>query len=1104
MNLADDQALRLPASFGQERLWFLSELDPRASLAYTMAGAVHVRGRLDTERLERAIGRVIARHEVLRTTFRYDDDHLEQVVHRAGPFRIERDTGPGRVAAGPAGFDGPAGVDGSAGVDQAAVDAAVAEEYRTPFDLAAGPLVRGRLLAFGADDHVLVMALHHAVCDGWSLDILFGEIGAAYIADRAGADGSGGAGAAGSEPEPTVQYGDYAAWQRQRLAAGEFDGQLAYWRSRLSGLGGMDLPADRPRPAVQTFGVGSVSFTLDAAVDRFARGEGVTVNMVLLAGFAALLHRVTGAPDVAIGIPVAGRDHPDLRNLIGFFVNTLTIRTAHPPSQTFRELLGQVREACLGAYENQDIPFEKIVEALRPRRDRSSNPFFQVMLRVREAAQALPRLPGLSLTRLPATAPFAPFALDVVVERGPSGDLHGSLGYNTDLFDAATARRFTEHLGVLLTAAAQTPDRRVGRLEILSGRHREQIASFAVGPASPEPAQTFPARFAEQVRAHPDRLAAIAAEGRWTYRSLGAMSSQLARHLSAEGAGPDSVVAICLPRGIAFLVAVLATLKAGAAYLPLDPAHPPARLALLARDSGAVHLICDSVPEWSTLPATVVWPAGMGNGDAGDETAGAPRDDDTGVPRDDDSADVAVAPGSLAYVIYTSGSTGRPKAVGISHASLANLLDATGRMPGFGPEHTAATAALTTPCFDISVLEMCLPLVQGGSVVLIDRHEALDPAVLARRLDEHQVSLVQATPATWRLLLETGWRPRRPLTALCAGEPLAADLAAGIRDVSTHAWNGYGPTETTVYASAYQLGELTPVPIGRPFGGAYARVLDVGLQLVPAGVVGELYVAGAGVGRGYLGRPGLTAERFLPDPFADQPGARMYRTGDLVRWRGDGNLDFLGRADHQVKIRGNRVELGEVEHALREHPEVGQAVVVAHGTAADGARLAAYVTGAATAAELGAFLRARLPDYMVPSTFTGIAALPLNANNKVDRAALPAPHAVATAPSVPPRTPLERRLADYWEELLDVDGSIGVHDNFFDLGGHSLLAVRVITRLRAALAAEIPLHLIFEYPTIAQLAERLPVAAGAPAEAIRRQPRKPGRRLDAAPGLAAR
>ena len=603
MTIADDRALCLPASSGQERLWFLSELDPRASLAYTMVGAVHIHGRLDTERLERAIGKVIARQEVLRTTFRYDDDHLEQVVHRPGPFRLERATGPGRLA----------------GTGQAAVDAAVAEQSRTPFDLAAGPLVRGRLLEFGADDHVLVMALHHAVCDGWSLDILFGEIGAAYTADQpddsGGASGAGGAGGSGGGPELPVQYGDYAAWQRQRLDAGEFDEQLAYWRSRLSGLSGMDLPADRPRPAVQTFGVGSVSFTLDAAVDRFARGEGVTVNMALLAGFAALLHRMTGAPDVAIGIPVAGRDHPDLRHLIGFFVNTLTIRTTHRPSQTFRELLGQVREACLGAYENQDIPFEKVVEDLRPRRDRSSNPFFQVMLRVREAPPSLPRLPGLSLTRLPTTTAFAPFALDVVVEREPSGDLRGTLSYNSDLFDAATARRFTDHLGVLLMAAAQAPDGRVARLEMMSGRHREQVASFTAGPASHEPAQTFPERFAEQARAHPDRLAAVTAGGRWTYRSLEVMSSQLARHLAAEGAGPDSVVAICLPRGIAFLVAVLATLKAGAAYLPLDPAHPPARLALLAGDSGAVHLICDSVPEWSTLPATVVWPDGMGDGE---------------------------------------------------------------------------------------------------------------------------------------------------------------------------------------------------------------------------------------------------------------------------------------------------------------------------------------------------------------------------------------------------------------------------------------------------------------------------------------------------------
>jgi amino acid adenylation domain-containing protein len=1066
MNRPEDQVPRLRASFGQERLWFLGELDPRASLAYTMVGAVHIHGQLDQDRLEHAIGRVVGRHEVLRTTFRYDDG-LEQVVHPPEPFRLER----------------AAGASGPGGLVQAAVDAAVTEQYQTLFDLATGPLVRGRLMAFGPDEHVLVMALHHAICDGWSLDILFGEIGAAYLADQA--DVSGG------PAEPLVQYGDYSEWQRDRLAAGEFDGQLAYWRSALAGLSGLDLPTDRPRPAVQTFGVGSADFTLDAAVPRFARSEGVTVNMTLLAGFAALLHRLTGAPDVAIGLPVAGRGHPDLGGLIGFFVNTLTIRTAHPPAQTFRELLAQVREACLGGYENQDIPFEKVVQDLRPRRDRSSNPFFQVMLRVREAPAVLPALPGLTLTRLPVLPPFAPFALDVVVEPGPSGGLRGTLTYNTDLFDPATARRLTEQLGVLLTAAVQAPDRRVSQFPVLAGDHLEQIAAFTAGPVPPEPARTFPARFAEQVRAHPDHVAAVAAQGRWTYRSLAVMSGRLARHLSAEGVGPDSVVAICLPRGIAFLVAILATMQAGAAYLPLDPAHPPARLGLLASDSGAVHLIGDCVPGWSALPTTVIRPGEMQDGE-----------DDAG--RCGTGAGAAAAPGSLAYVIYTSGSTGRPKAVGISHDALANLLDAAGRMPGFGPEHTAATAALTTPCFDISVLELCLPLVQGGSVVLIDRDEALDPAALARRLDEHQVSLLQATPSTWRLLLESGWRPRGPLTVMSAGEPLGADLAAGLRAISSHAWNGYGPTETTIYATAYQLGELTPVPIGRPIGGTYARVLDTELQLMPPGAAGELYVAGAGVGRGYLGRPALTAERFLPDPFPGRPGARMYRTGDLVRWRGDGNLDYLGRGDQQVKIRGNRVELGEVEHALREHPGAGQAVVVAHPQADDSTRLAAYVTGPATAAELAAFLRARLPDYMVPATFTALAELPLNANNKVDRAALPIPRAVATAPPVPPRTPLEHMLASYWEELLDVAGGFGVDDNFFDLGGHSLLAVRVITRLRAALGAEIPLHLIFEYPTIAQLAAQLPGPAGAPAEAIRRQPRTRGHRPDPARTLAAR
>jgi amino acid adenylation domain-containing protein len=1040
---------RLPLSFGQQRLWFLDQLEP-GSVAYNMPSAVRLKGPLDPAALAAGLGEVTRRHEALRTVFHLPEgeDEPAQRILPAAPIPLRR-------------------VDLRA-LPPEARDAEsrrlAAAESRRPFDLARGPLLRALLLRLAEEEHVLVLVLHHIVGDGWSMGILIQEMAALYGAFVAGRTSS-------PLPEPAVQYADYAAWQRRWLAGDVLASHLAYWRQTLAGLPPLlDLPTDRPRPPVQTFGGArreAVFPGAAAAVRELGRSRGITGFMALLAALQVLLHRLSGQTVVAVGSPVANRSRAEVEGVIGFFANTLVFAMDLSEGPGFRALLERVREVALGAYAHQDLPFEKLVEELAPERSLAHAPLFQVMLSFQSAAgpSLPPPLPaGLTLSPVEAGADAAKFDLTLnVEERGR--DFAVALDYNTDLFDPATAGRWLDHLHVLLEGALAAPEERIGELPLLDGRQRAQLLVEWNDTAAASPAcACLHELFAGQARRSPEAPAVIAPEGILTRRELAERAGRLADHLRSLGAGPEVLVGICMERSLDLMVGILGTLTAGAAYLPLDPAYPRERLDFMLADAAAPLVLTQELvlrrleieereggPRWICLDRD--WPA----------IAASPAAPPSGVE-----------PDNLAYLIYTSGSTGQPKGVALTHRNAAALLSWAS---GIYPEaDRAGVLASTSICFDLSVFELFLPLCHGGAVVLAEN--ALH---LARLAAAPRVTMVNTVPSAIAELVRGEGLPESVRTVVLAGEPLPRRLVGEIYATGAvgRVMNLYGPSEDTTYSTwaTIDRGDGLP-PIGRPVGEGRLYLLDARLQPVPIGVPGELFLGGAGLARGYLGRPGLTAERFVPDPFSGEPGARLYRTGDLARFRPDGELLFLGRLDHQVKLRGFRIELGEIEATLRLHPGVAEALVVARGGPEE-MRLTAYVTGREgeppAVEELRAFLRAKLPSHMIPWAFVPLGAFPLNANGKIDRKALPDPGRAAwggQAETAEPRSEMERRIAAVWRELLGL-AQVGIHDNFFDSGGHSLLAVRVYHRLKRELGREIPLVALFEHPTIGALARYL-------------------------------
>lgn len=1029
-----------PASTSQERLWFLREFDSRWGVAYHIPVAFRVDGPLNRLALQRAVNHLVERHESLRTRFTRVNGEFVQVINPRACVTVS--------------LVGLEHVPEAERWDE--VQRLLAIEARRPFRYTEDSLLRVALLRLTQEQHVLLLTIHHLVADGASVEVFIRELASSYDALTRGA-----------EPQlPTlpVQYADYVAWQRQWLTTPEYAEQRAYWVKQLSGAPlVLELPSDRPRPTVQSFRGASTEFRLDrqlsASVRQLARENGSTLYTFLLTGFATLLHRYTGQAELLMGTPVANRHRSELEPLIGFLANTLVLRADLSGDPSVRELLQRLRETVQGAITHQQFPFEQVVEELHPERTLSRNPVFQVMFGLQEAPHAQLEVGRLTLTRVPIASSTSRFDLSFFLMDDGSA-IQGHVEYSTDLFDAETVQRLVRHYTVILEGMTRSLARRVSQLTLLTSQERAGLLADAFhAKPLPAPAVLLPQLIEAQASRTPE-APALAFEGeRLTYQELNRRANRLAHLLRARGVRPNDRVAVLLDRSPDMVVALLAVLKSGGAYVPVDPKYPSERVNYMLRDAqpaavitrlklshlarGATHLI--------ELENTALTPYG-----------------------DENPAPVASA-GHLAYVLYTSGSTGRPKGVMVTHEALANFLHSMAREPGLGRHDVLA--AVTTFSFDIAALEVYLPLIVGAQVVLATQEQAGDARALTELLERHQVTVMQATPATWRMLVDSGWQSRPGFTILCGGEALPQDLADTLTANGATMWNLYGPTETTVWSSRKRLSPGARITLGKPLDNTGLYVLDQNLQPVPEGVCGELFIGGVGVARGYLGQPKLTAERFVPDPFSGQPGARLYRTGDLVRRRADGELEFIGRVDQQVKVRGFRIELGEIEATLRRHEIARDVTAIVWGTG-DAARLVAYVVPAHKGAEgdmvqrLRDHARAHLPDYMVPSSILLLDALPLTPNGKVDRRALPDPRSTGAstgADFIAPRTATETRLASIWMRLLDCE-RVGIRDSFFELGGNSLLAGRLVQEIDRTFKVQVPMRDIFIDPTLAHLA----------------------------------
>ena len=1034
----------VPLSFAQQRLWFIEQLEPGTHV-YNSARAVRLKGPLDTAALRRSLDALVARHDSLRTGFSAVDGLPVQTV--APSVRL------------PLPLADLTGFPGGERASQARLLAE--EEIRRPFDLTRPPLFRARVVRLEPDEHILILTLHHIVSDEWSMGVLYRELAALYEAELSGASAA--------LPDLPIQYADYALWQRGWLKGERLARELAYWRGRLDDAPPvLELPTDRPRPPVQTFHGARQDLLmpreLSLGLQALSRGEGATLFMVLLAAFQALLGRYSGQDDIVVGSPIAGRTRTETEGLIGFFVNTLALRTDLSGDPTFRELLGRVRETAFGAYDHQELPFERLVEELRPERSLSHSALFQVMFTLQNAPATLPAFPGLEVSAVALERGISRFDLMLYLRDEPGG-LHALVEYNTGLFDQGTIVRMLGHFQTLLRSVVGDPDRRLSRLAVLTEteRHHALVQWNATAVELPAGA-TAHGLFEAQAARTPDAVAATFEHEDLSYRELNRRAERLARLLRARGVGPEVPVGLCVERSSELLVGLLAILKAGGAYLPLDPAYPPQRLELMLSDAAAPVVVTQR--EWlANLPRGTAAFICMDD------------EDRWPVPEADAALPSGVTGEHLAYVIYTSGSTGGPKGVQVIHRALVNVLASVREDPGVGPGDTLLSVSALT--FDIATLELLLPLTVGGRVVIAARETAMDGRLLSAALVRTRATVLQATPTTWRMLVDSGWSGKPGLKALSGGEALPPSLAQELLARGVRLWNLYGPTETTIYSAAAELHAGDPPLLHNRVANTRLYLLDRQLEPVPIGVPGELYIGGAGLARGYARRPGLTAERFLPDPFSEMPGARMYRTGDLMRRREGGALDFLGRTDHQVKLRGFRIELGEIEATLARHAAVRQVAVLAVADGTGDNRLVAYLVPAPGEApaisDLRGHLRRTLPEYMIPSAFVLLDALPRTSNGKLDRAALPLPDRQSSASAsdyVAPQSAVEEVLAGICAEVLGVE-RIGARDDFFALGGHSLLATRVIARIEAALGIEVPLRLLFEAPTVAGLAERI-------------------------------
>ena len=1045
-----DENTPLPLSYAQERLWFMEQYAP-GTAAYVVPMALHLRGPLDPAAVSTALDAVVARHDSLRLRVTASEEGRPH-AHTAAPAPVDV-----TLVTLPEGLE-PA-------EREERTRQLVSEESGRPFDLAAGPLLRAALIRRDTDDHVLVVCVHHIAADGWSTGLLLGELAEHYDAAVTGDRPSW------SEPE--VRYGDYAAWQRERIGSGAGATDLAYWREHLAGLPPLELPTDHPRPARPAYAGAGHSFRIDpvptAAIARLADSLGATPYMVILAAFQVVLSRHSGQTDFAVGSPVAGRVRPELEPLIGMFANVLALRADLSVDPAFRDLVVRVRDRALDAYSHQDVPFEHIVTELKVTRDTSRSPIFQVALAMQNYSRAARSLHGgVTVSWFVVDAVATRFDLEVYLYEYDDS-LSGFVTYDTALFERPTVERLMKHLVTVLDHAVSEPDTRTAELRLHSAADEQAVLAAARGPVVDVPASTLLDLLEHQARRTPDAVAIATELGTHTYARLHSRANQLAHHLVALGAGPDGRVAICARRGFDLIVGILAILKSGAAYVPLDPGYPAQRLAYMLSDSGAGLLLRHS--------------------DASFGPDGILLDDDTDwhdYPTDPPT--VGVRPSDAAYAIYTSGSTGRPKGAVNSHRAIVNRLDWMQRT--FRLDETDAVLHKTPISFDVSVWELLWPLICGARLVMARPGGHRDPAYLAEIIAGQRITTVHFVPSMLSVFLtdnEVVVQCSTLRRIVCSGEELPRTLARRCAAALPNGelFNLYGPTEAAIDVSWWRCDPdevASRVPIGRPIQNVDLYVLDRRGRPQPPGVPGELCIAGAGLGDGYLGRASLTAQRFLPHPYGP-PGSRLYRTGDRAIVTSGSTIVYCGRYDDQVKLRGVRIELGEIENVLRESPGVSDAAVALREDVPGDQRLVAYVVGDADPLHLRGRLRQTLPDQLIPAAIVPIPALPLSPSGKVDRRALPAPVKTAV-PTTAPASAAEQLIADVYAEVLGV-AEVGRDDDFFDLGGHSLLAVQVIARLKRPLAgaglAPLSVMDLFRAPTVRGLAE---VASRAGAEPV--------------------
>jgi amino acid adenylation domain-containing protein len=1044
-----------PLSFAQQRLWFLEQLEP-GSPFYNQPAAVRLTGALNLAVLEQSFNEIVRRHEILRTTFFMVEGQPVQAIAPTLTLTlpvVDLQELP-EVAR------------------REEVRRIVAEEARQPFNLAEGPLLRGTLLQLGEAEHTLLFTTHHIICDGWSRGVLIRELAALYEVFSSGKPSP--------LPELPIQYADFAVWQRQWLQGEVLEAQLTYWKQQLAGSPPvLELPTDRPRPLVQTFQGATQSLMLPKdlteALKDLSQQEDATLFMTLLAAFKTLLYRYTGQEDILVGTPIANRNRSEIERLIGFFVNTLVMRTDLGETPSFRELLSRVRKVALEAYARQDLPFEYLVDELQLERDLSHAPLFQVMFVFGNTPMSALELPGLTMSLLETDSGTAKFDLTLSMREIEQG-LIGDLEYNTDLFDKSTIARMLTHFQTLLEGVVANPDQRLADLPLLTEAERQQLLVEWNDTQADYPSEVcLHQLFEAQVERSPDAIAVVFEDQQLTYRELNAKANQLAHHLQALGVGSEVLVGICVERSLEMVVGLLGILKAGGAYVPLDPNHPKERLAFILRDTQTPVLLtqqkllfnlpddCDSYLLLDTDSEKISW-----------ESTQNPISQ--------------VTSENLAYIIYTSGSTGQPKGTLIPHRGLVNYL--TWCTQAYAVEQGTGSVVHSPLTFDLTITGLFSPLLVGRQVELVPEDIGVE-SLSAAFCKSSNLSLVKLTPAQL-LLLSQQISPQeaaaRTRALIIGGENLLAESVSFWQDWApeTMLVNEYGPTETVVGCCIYQVPSgkrgSGSIPIGKPIANTQLYVLNSYLQPVPMGVAGELYIGGANLARGYLNRPELSAEKFVPNPLSQQPGARLYKTGDLVRNRPDGNLEFLGRLDQQVKVRGFRIELSEIESLLAQHPVVREAVATVREYTPEDRRIVAYVVlqpeAASAVSELQGVLKEHLPEYMMPTAIVPLNELPLTANGKVDRRSLPAPDLTQVQPHatfIAPSTPTEEMLAGIWAEILGLE-KVGIHDNFFELGGHSLLATQVISRLQKVFQVELPLRQLFESPTVAGLAKDIETA----------------------------